>query len=139
MFNLVPSTTYQEGRRFLSISISCQCHFTKVVFEHFVLITKLSGFCRSCKENPNKSFANCSIPQVKSNEEINKDLGISESSSCDEEDDAEATCDSKPTYSGRPGMAIISAILLLLNCALLCSILLYGLHCATVQFSLSNL
>ncbi|KAG0625352.1 hypothetical protein M758_2G047800 [Ceratodon purpureus] len=60
----------------------------------------------SCKENPNKSFADCSIPQVKSNEEINKDLGISESSSCDEEDDAEATCDSKPTYSGRPTVTV---------------------------------
>ena len=58
-------------------------------------------FCRSCKENPNKRFADCSIPQVKSNEEINRDLGISESSSCDEEDDVGAACDSKPTYSGR--------------------------------------
>nr|XP_024365673.1 histone-lysine N-methyltransferase ASHH2-like isoform X2 [Physcomitrium patens] len=56
----------------------------------------------SCKENPNKQFADCSIPQVKSNEEINRDLGISESSLCNEDEDEEhdETCDSKPMYNG---------------------------------------
>jgi hypothetical protein len=104
----------------------------QVFLEHFVSIIKLNGFCRSCKQNPNKGFADCSIPQVKSNEEINKDLGISESSSCDEEDDADATCDSKPTYSGRPGMTVICVILSLFHCAMLCSILLNGFHSETV-------
>lgn len=52
---------------------------------------------------------------MKSNEEINKDLGISESSSCDEEEDADATCDSKPTYSGRQGMPMISVFLSLFD------------------------
>uniref|UniRef100_A0A7I4BUC1 Uncharacterized protein n=1 Tax=Physcomitrium patens TaxID=3218 RepID=A0A7I4BUC1_PHYPA len=56
----------------------------------------------SCKENPNKQFADCSIPQVKSNEEINRDLGISESSFCDEDEDGkeDETCDSRPMYNG---------------------------------------
>lgn len=42
---------------------------------------------------------------MKSNEEINRDLGISESSLCNEDEDEEhdETCDSKPMYNGIQG------------------------------------
>jgi hypothetical protein len=49
--------------------------------------------CRSCSDNPNKEFADCSIPQEKSDAEINRELEISENSLCDEEDDTDATGD----------------------------------------------
>lgn len=60
--------------------------------------------CRTCKRNPNKEFADCSIPQGKSNEEINLELGISESSLCEEGDDVDATGDSRLMYDGAQGM-----------------------------------
>lgn len=60
--------------------------------------------CRNCKRNPNKEFADCSIPQGKSNEEINLELGISESSLCEEGDDVDATGDSRLMYDGAQGM-----------------------------------
>ena len=43
---------------------------------------------RSCKENPNKNFADCSVPQEKSNSEINAelDLDFSDHSTCEEGD-----------------------------------------------------
>jgi hypothetical protein len=49
--------------------------------------------CRSCSDNPNKEFADCCIPQEKSDAEINRDLEISENSECDEEDGTNATCE----------------------------------------------
>ncbi|KAL3678466.1 hypothetical protein R1sor_021422 [Riccia sorocarpa] len=41
----------------------------------------------SCRDNPNPDFANCSIPQEKSNAEINAELQISEFSGSEEDDD----------------------------------------------------
>lgn len=44
---------------------------------------------------------------MKSNEEINRELEISESSYCDEEDDVDATCDSRPLYNGIQGVTMV--------------------------------
>ncbi|KAL2610014.1 hypothetical protein R1flu_028587 [Riccia fluitans] len=41
----------------------------------------------SCRDNPNPDFADCSIPQEKSNAEINAELQISEISGSEDEDD----------------------------------------------------
>eukprot|EP01018_Ginkgo_biloba_P001810 Gb_36160 [translate_table: standard] len=49
----------------------------------------------SCRDNTNKEFADCSIPQEKSNAEINAELDISEISNCDENDNADGQVDSK--------------------------------------------
>lgn len=54
---------------------------------------------RSCYQNPDKRFANCSIPQEKSNAEINMELDISEDSICDEEDDIDGCGDSQPNMT----------------------------------------
>lgn len=45
------------------------------------LICKLS---RTCRDNTDKDFADCSIPQEKSNSEINDELEISDGS-CEED------------------------------------------------------
>jgi hypothetical protein len=52
---------------------------------------------RSCHQNPDKCFANCSIPQEKSNAEINMELDISEDSIC--EDDIDGCGDSQPNMT----------------------------------------
>ncbi len=66
--------------------------------------------CRSCSDNPNKEFADCSIPQEKSDAEINRELEISENSLCDEEDDTDATGD-KPMEDCIQGRWIYPAFL----------------------------
>lgn len=50
---------------------------------------------------------------MKSNEEINRDLGISESSFCDEDEDGkeDETCDSRPMYNGIQGAGVINVLL----------------------------
>lgn len=37
-------------------------------------------FSRTCKDSSDKAFADCAIPQEKSNAEINAELGLSEGS-----------------------------------------------------------
>lgn len=49
----------------------------------------------SCRDNLDKDFADCSIPQEKSNAEINAELNISEISNCDKNDNADGQVDSK--------------------------------------------
>lgn len=58
---------------------------------------------RSCSENPNREYADCSIPQEKTNAEINRELDISENSVCGEADDMDATGDSKLMEQGTQG------------------------------------
>lgn len=41
-------------------------------------------FWRTCKDNADKAFADCSIPQEKTNAEINAELDLSDAS-CDED------------------------------------------------------
>ncbi|CAM6092174.1 unnamed protein product [Calypogeia fissa] len=53
----------------------------------------------SCRENPDKVFQDCSVPQEKSNAEINAELEISEVSVCEEGDDTDAV-DSKSMNLG---------------------------------------
>lgn len=74
------------------------------VLEKCSSLLMIGCHCRNCKRNPNKEFADCSIPQGKSNEEINLELGISESSLCEEGDDVDATGDSRLMYDGAQGM-----------------------------------
>ncbi|KAI5056550.1 hypothetical protein GOP47_0028368 [Adiantum capillus-veneris] len=48
-----------------------------------------------CNDNPDKRFANCSIPQEKTNKEINRELNLSEVSFCEEGDEKHPEIDSK--------------------------------------------
>ncbi|KAI5065310.1 hypothetical protein GOP47_0020005 [Adiantum capillus-veneris] len=47
-----------------------------------------------CKDNPNKKFADCSVPQEKTNTEINRELNLSEVSFCEEGDEKHPAIDS---------------------------------------------
>lgn len=52
----------------------------------------------SCRDNLDKDFADCSVPQEKSNAEINAELNISEISNCDKNDNADGQVDSKALH-----------------------------------------
>ncbi|MCO5556647.1 hypothetical protein L7F22_010198 [Adiantum nelumboides] len=47
-----------------------------------------------CKDNPNKKFADCLVPQEKTNTEINRELNLSEVSFCEEGDEKQPAIDS---------------------------------------------
>ncbi|KAH7424119.1 hypothetical protein KP509_12G090900 [Ceratopteris richardii] len=47
-----------------------------------------------CKDNPNKKFADCAVPQEKTNIEINRELNLSEVSFCEEGDEKNPAIDS---------------------------------------------
>eukprot|EP00250_Pteridium_aquilinum_P019301 c24385_g1_i2 orf=369-5060(+) len=48
-----------------------------------------------CKDNPDKNFADCLVPQEKTNKEINEELDLSEVSFCEEGDEKHPAIDSK--------------------------------------------
>jgi hypothetical protein len=54
----------------------------------------LDSYSRFCKDNPNKKFADCSVPQEKTDSEINAELEIADGSLC-EEDEKDSPIDSK--------------------------------------------
>jgi hypothetical protein len=59
-----------------------------------------------------KDFADCSIPQEKSNAEINAELNISEISNCDKNDNADGQVDSKVLHREyHEGMLIYNHLL----------------------------
>lgn len=51
-----------------------------------------------CRDNLDKDFADCSVPQVKSDAEINAELNISEISNCEKNDNADGQVDSKALH-----------------------------------------
>ncbi|GLJ29914.1 hypothetical protein SUGI_0591390 [Cryptomeria japonica] len=53
-----------------------------------------------CHDNLDKAFADCSVPQEKSDAEINAELNISESSNCNENDNSDGQVDSKALQKG---------------------------------------
>lgn len=52
----------------------------------------------SCRDNLDKDFADCFVPQEKSNAEINEELNISEISNCDKNDNGDGQVDSKALH-----------------------------------------
>jgi hypothetical protein len=63
---------------------------------------------RTCKENEDKTFANCSIPQEKTDDEINAELGLSDASADEANGDG-----SNSKASGEPNFALLRSNLFL--------------------------
>jgi hypothetical protein len=85
-----------------SILVSWFIPFSHVLYTHFLYIYLCSSadcfIClidpppffllwRTCKDNGDKAFANCSIPQEKTNAEINAELDLSDASADEADDD----------------------------------------------------